>query len=70
MSTTTQVDLAVAGAAAICQAEADLHGHLQQLESLSRSASPTAHEYREFLRFQQLLRAAVRVLNDEGQADA
>ena len=64
-NTTIKPDLAVAGAAAVCDAEAATKQQLHGLEQLARSAGPEAELNRHFVRFRQLLRAALRVLDDE-----
>ena len=64
-NTTIKPDLAVAGAAAVNEAEASIKAQLQVLEQLARSAGPEAELNRHFVRFRQLLRAALRVLDDE-----
>jgi len=64
-NTPIKPDLAVAGAAAVCEAEASIKAQLQVLEQLARSAGPEAELNRHFVRFRQLLRAALRVLDDE-----
>ena len=58
-------DLAVAAAGAVTAAEAEIKAQLQVLEQLAQSAGPEAELNRHFVRFRQLLRAALRVLDDE-----
>jgi hypothetical protein len=64
-NTTAKTDLAVAAAGAVTAAEAEIKAQLQVLEQLGRSAGPEAELNRHFVRFRQLLRAALRVLDDE-----
>ena len=64
-NTTIKPDLAVAAAGAVTAAEAEIKAQLQVLEQLARSAGPEAELNRHFVRFRQLLRAALRVLDDE-----
>ena len=63
--TPIKTDLAVAAAAVVCEAEATIKQQLQVLEQLARSAGPEAELNRHFVSFRQLLRAALRVLDDE-----
>ena len=69
MNTTLKTDLAVAGAAAVCVAEAAIKAQLQVLERLARSAGPEAALNPHHVRFRQLLKAALRVLDDETPND-
>lgn len=64
-NTTIKPDLAVAGAAAVNEAEASIKAQLQVLEQLARSAGPEAELNRHFVRFGALLRTCLRVLDDE-----
>ena len=65
MSTTLKTDLAVAGAAAVCVAEAAIKAQLQVLERLARSAGPEAALNPHHVRFGALLHTCLRVLDDE-----
>ena len=65
MSTTLKPDLAVAAAGAVNEAEAAIKAQLQVLEQLAQAAGADAAQNRDFVRFRQLLRAALRVLDDE-----
>ena len=69
MNTTLKTDLAVAGAAAVTAAEAEIKARLQVLEQQARSAGPEAELNLHFVRFRQLLKAALRVLDDETPND-
>ena len=64
-NTTIKPDLAAAGAAAVTAAEAEIKARLQVLEQLARSAGPEAELNPHHVRFRALLRAALRVLDDE-----
>ena len=69
MTTTIKPDLAVAAAGAVTAAEAEIKAQLQVLEQLARSAGPEAELNAHHVRFRQLLKAALRVLDDETPND-
>ena len=64
-NTTIKPDLAVAGAAAVTAAEAEIKAQLQVLERLARSAGPEAALNPHHVRFGALLHTCLRVLDDE-----
>ena len=65
MSTPLTTDLAVAAAGAVNDAEYQIQSSLRVLALMAQDAGPTAELNPDFIRFRALLKAALRVLNDE-----
>ena len=63
--TTIKTDLAVAAAGAVTEAEYQIQSSLKVLALMAQDEGPGAELNRDFVRFRQLLRAALRVLDDE-----
>ena len=69
MNTTLKTDLAVAGAAAVNDAEYQIKSSLRVLALMAQDKGPAAELNPDFVRFRQLLLCALRVLDDETPND-